>query len=227
MRRNRSSKYQVAAKILRLRYRDFDHHNKRNPLHELIFIVCSVKTQEVSYRRAYCALMDRFPTIASLQRASVQAIARLLSPAGLGLIKARQLRAVFDAIMLRFGRLSLASLKHMTDDQCEAFLTSLPGVGLKVARCIMLYSLERQVFPVDTHCWRIARRLGWVRATQKDKTRCVDADMSRLQAHIPPPLRFSLHVNFVSLGREFCLPANPRCDDGCPLSSICHRRLRA
>lgn len=219
--------FELVAWRLSRRFRDFAHYNKRNPLHELIFIVCSVQTQESSYRRTYRTLLDAFPTAASLQKASVRAMAKLLAPGGLGMIKARQLRAVFDAIVLRFGRLTLAPLKHMTDGQCEAFLTSLPGVGLKVARCIMLYSLERQVFPVDTHCWRIARRLGWVRATQKDKTRCVDADMSRLQARIPPPLRFSLHVNFVSLGREFCLPANPRCDDGCPLSSICHRRLRA
>ena len=224
--RDRSVTFRI-ARILRGRYRDFAHHNKRNPLRELIFIVCSVQTQEASYRRTYRAMMAAFATATSLQTASVRMIERLLAPGGLGAIKARQLRAVFDAIASRFGSLTLAPLKRMADNECESFLTSLPGIGLKVARCIMLYSLGRQVFPVDTHCWRIARRLGWVRATQEDRSRCAGADMDRLQAKIPPALRFSLHVNFVSLGREFCLPLSPRCESGCPLRRCCPRKLGA
>lgn len=214
------------TKLLRARYGDFAHHNKSNPLHELIFIICSVQTQEASYRRTYRALMTGLPSSASLQKATVRTMARLLASGGLGSIKARQLRAVFEVIVGRFGRLTLAPLKRMEDVECETFLTSLPGVGLKVARCIMLYALGRKVFPVDTHCWRIARRLGWIRATQKDKSRCVVADMDRLQARIPEAYRFSLHVNMVSLGREFCL-ADPRCDSGCPLRSLCPKRLGA
>ncbi|MEZ5304792.1 MAG: endonuclease III domain-containing protein [Verrucomicrobiales bacterium] len=109
--------------------------------------------------------------------------------------------------MRRFGKLSLADLRRLPDGEVEAFLTSLKGVGKKVARCVMMYSLDRQVFPVDTHCWRIARRLGWVRPTQKDG-HCSERDMDRLQERIPPARRYSLHVNMVSLGRGFCLTSN-------------------
>jgi endonuclease III len=107
----------------------------------------------------------------------------------------------------------------MSDEEAEAFLLSLPGVGKKVARCVLMYSLGRQVFPVDTHCWRIAQRLGWVRPTQKDK-HCAPRDMDRLQSKIPPELRHSLHVNMISLGREICAPTSPRCDE-CPISAWC------
>ena len=119
-------------------------------------------------------------------------------------------RKTCDAIIERFGRLTLAPLQGLDDAAGEAFLTSLPGVGKKVARCVMMYSLGREVFPVDTHCWRIARRFGWVRPTQKDG-HCAPRDMDRLQNKIPPALRFSLHVNMVSLGREHCKAGAPLC----------------
>ena len=130
-----------------------------------------------------------------------------------------ELLELFDIIVAKFGEPTLKPLRKMSDKDAEAFLLSLPGVGKKVARCVLMYSLGRQVFPVDTHCWRIARRLGWVRPTQKDK-HCAPRDMDRLQSKIPPELRYSLHVNMISLGREFCSQAAPRCDE-CPISAWC------
>ena len=47
---------------------------------------------------------------------------------------------------------SLAALKHMSNNQAEEYLTSLPGVGIKTARCVLLYSLNREVFPADVNC---------------------------------------------------------------------------
>lgn len=211
----------VVCEILRRRYRDWDHHNRHNPLDELLFILCSTRTQEDGYRGTYSALRREFPTFGALAEAPARYIAKPLEPGGLQRQKSRAIRAICDRIVARFGRLSLSPLREMGDDECEAFLTSLPLVGRKVARCVMMYSLGRKVFPVDTHCWRIARRLGWVRPTQKDG-HCAERDMDRLQDRIPPEMRFSLHVNFVSLGREFCTGQGPRCD-GCPLGQVCPR----
>lgn len=207
--------------ILRERYRDWDHHNRCNPLDELLFILCSTRTQEDGYRGTYAALKQEFPTFEALAEAPARYIARPLAPGGLQRQKSRAIREICNRIMAHFGRLSLAPLRDMSDGECEAFLTSLPLVGKKVARCVMMYSLGRAVFPVDTHCWRIARRLGWVRSTQRDG-HCSDRDMDRLQTKIPAELRFSLHVNFLSLGREFCGGQSPRCSE-CPLGGVCPR----
>ncbi len=46
--------------------------------------------------------------------------------------------------------------------------------------------------------------------------------MDRLQAMLPPHLRLSLHVNMLSLGREFCRAANPRCGK-CSVRAFCRR----
>lgn len=211
----------TVCEILRRKYRDWDHHNRHNPLDELLFILCSTRTQEDGYRGTYLALKRAFPTFGALADAPAKYIARPLESGGLQRQKSRAIHEICDRIRARFGRLTLSPLRDMPDAECEAYLTSLPLVGKKVARCVMMYSLGREVFPVDTHCWRIARRLGWIRPTQKDG-HCAERDMDRLQDRIPGKMRYSLHVNFVSLGREFCSGQVPNCA-GCPLGDICPR----
>lgn len=207
------------AAVLKKRYSDFNHYNLKNPLDELLFIICSTKTGEAGYRNTFRALKETFPTHLQIAEAPAEYIARPIVSGGLSNQKAKAIRDLLNVIMAKFGEPTLNPLRKMSDEEAEAFLLSLPGVGKKVARCVMMYSLGRQVFPVDTHCWRIARRLGWVRPTQKDK-HCAPRDMDRLQAKIPPELRYSLHVNMISLGREICTPTIPRCDE-CPITVFC------
>jgi len=213
-----STVWKVAA-ALKNRYRDFNHYNLKDPLDELLFIICSTKTGEASYRSTFRSLKKTFPTHLHIAQAPAEYIARPIASGGLSNQKAKAIRDLLDIIVAKFGEPTLKPLREMDDAAVETFLLSLPGVGKKVARCVLMYSLGRQVFPVDTHCWRIARRLGWVRPTQKDK-HCAPRDMDRLRSKIPPDLRYSLHVNMVSLGREICLSSAPRCDV-CPISVWC------
>lgn len=221
MRAKSPSNIDAVAQALTERYSDFDHHNLSDPLDELLFIICSQKTTQSGYRETYSALRTAFPTNELLSAASRPAIASVITRGGLSQRKSKAIRALLDEIIDQFGAPSLDRLQEMDDNEAEQFLISLPGVGRKIARCVMLYSLKRQVFPVDTHCWRVSRRLGWVRRTRFDG-RCSPRDMDRLQNKIPDELRFSLHVNMVSLGREFCRPRNPRCPV-CPIADFCKR----
>jgi len=213
-----SNVVRVAA-ALKNRYHDFNHYNRKEPLDELLFIICSTKTGEASYRNTFRALKETFPTHLHIAQAPAEYIARPIASGGLSNQKAKAIRELLDIIVAKFGEPTLKALRGMDDAAAEAFLLSLPGVGKKVARCVLMYALGRQVFPVDTHCWRIARRLGWVRPTQRDK-HCAPRDMDRLQSKIPPELRYSLHVNLVSLGREICTSTAPGCGE-CPLSACC------
>jgi endonuclease III len=207
----------VAA--LQNRFGDWDHYNRRNPLHELLFIICSIQTNELLYRDTFALLRKRFPSMAALHAASEQDIAKALLRGGLSNQRARKIKILLGQINKRFGKVSLSELKRMTDVERERELTSLLGVGNKTARCVMLYSFGSRVFPVDSNCWRICRRLGWVRATRPDKS-CSPADMDRLQNKIPADHRYSLHVNMVSLGRTICTSANAKCDI-CPIRQFC------
>lgn len=207
------------ARELRKRYKDFGHYNRKNPLDELLLILCSVKRGEKVYLRAFKSLKQTFPTFEKLNQASVKELTKQIEWGGLQNQKARSLKKITTAITGKFGKLSLAPLRKMTEGECEEFLCSLPGVGKKVARCVMLYSLGMKVFPVDTHCWRISKRLGWIKANSRHKF-CTSTDMDILQNMVPPRLRLSLHVNMVSLGRDLCLARSPKCHQ-CPITQYC------
>lgn len=211
----------IVARELRNVFHDFAHHNLEDPLDELLFIVLSTKTSEPSYLKSFRELKKAFPTKESLVGAPAEKIADFIARGGLSKTKSKAIETLVKEVVSRFSSPTLEPLRRMTDDEAESFLTSLSGVGTKTARCVMMYSLGRKVFPVDTHCWRISLRLGWVRKSQKDG-HCSTRDMDRLQSRIPPELRFSLHVNFVSLGRKVCTARKPKCGK-CPIETWCKK----
>ena len=210
---------EAVAEALRRRYADYSHGNKRNPLSELLFILCSIQTDEQAYTDTYRRLKRAFPTSESLLGADRRSIASVMRDGGLYRQKADAIWYIVRQLDRDFGAPSLAALKQMSSDDAEKYLLSLHGVGVKTARCVMMYSLGHEVFPVDTHCWRISRRLGWVRPTRPDRS-CSAKDMNRLQAKIPREYRYSLHVNMVSLGRDVCQASHAKCER-CVVSSYC------
>ncbi len=207
------------TKTLRKEYKDFTHYNKKNPLDELFFIICSVKRSEKVYLRAFKSLKHNYPSYEKLATSSVKEISKVVDWGGLQNQKATAVKAIAETLIQKFGKPTLEPLKKMSNEACEQFLCSLPSVGKKVARCVLLYSLNREVFPVDSHCWRIARRLGWLKNERKS---CSVSDMNLLQEIIPPALRCSLHVNMVSHGRTICSARSPQCKL-CKINRYCQK----
>lgn len=190
--------------------------NKRNPLDELIFIQLSVRTRETAYLGTYPALRKLVGRAwARLLVLPDAEVLRVLEPGGMARVKLDRLRGQLARIRARFGRVTLAPLRTMEDGEIEAFLRSLPGVGPKVSRCVMLYSLDRDVFPVDSNCHRVLDRLGFLPAGVH-----VKAGHDFLQALVPDGIRRSLHVNLIYHGRDRCIPGPPRCET-CPLLDLC------
>jgi endonuclease III len=64
-------------------YKDFAHHNKKNPLDELFFILCSVKRSEKVYLSAFKSLKRNFPRYELLATATVKKVSRAVSWGGL------------------------------------------------------------------------------------------------------------------------------------------------
>ena len=73
--------------------------------------------------------------------------------------KAPRIKKILEAISERTGEPDLSELEGMSDEEAQAYLVALPGVGPKTAACVLLFALERPVMPVDTHVHRV-RRLG-------------------------------------------------------------------
>lgn len=190
--------------------------NKKNPFSELVFILLSSKTPPERYQSAYLRLKRHYPKSDDLAMANWDALAELIKDTGLQNRKAKALVKISQRIKRERGEVSLAFLKHWSDDDAENYLCSLPEISKKSARCILMYSLDRQVFPVDNHCFRICQRLGWVGENASLSDRVSDL----LQDGVPLELRKDLHVCMVLLGRDFCTPTNPDCAH-CPILSFC------
>jgi endonuclease-3 len=195
---------------------DNPHGNHNDPLDELVFIILSAQTESYLYRRTFQDLKNAYTPWNRLLDASDGEVASIIRRGGLARKKTTQLKAAFRQILADRGRLSLSFLGRFSDEDAYNYLISLSGVGVKTAKCVMMYALRRPAFPVDTHVWRIARRLGIAPPTPKPS----DAQERELESRIPKALRFDLHVNFVSLGKETCHTYFPKCDS-CALSDLC------
>jgi len=200
---------------LRATYGQPRHHNPSDPLDDLIFLVLSRMTQEVKYLRTYEALRREMPTWGAVMDAPGGDLEELLRDAGLAPTKSRQIQTILKEIETREGALDLNGLRGLSDNEVEDYLASLPGVARKTARCVMLYALDRQACPVDTHVWRVMRRLG----IAPDKPWSGSA-ARRLEEVIPKNLRSSLHVTLIAHGRTICRARRPICRE-CVLATLC------
>jgi endonuclease III len=190
------------------------HGNKRNPLNELFYIILSTRTRGDTFAGMYLRVKRAFPSWSAIRPKDRAKLERILIPGGLGKLKARQMIGILETLRATFGRPTVASLKKMSDDEAEAFLTALPGVGRKVAKCVLMYALDREVLPVDVHVHRIAGRIGLL--TKKRP----DTSQDLIENEIPKALRYGFHVNAVAHGRRVCLPQRPRCETCC-IARLC------
>lgn len=183
----------------------------------LIGTVLSQHTSDVNSERAYAQLVNRFPTWEAVRDAPVEAVAEAIRPGGLAGLKAERIQRILRILTERLdGRaLTLDTLKDMPLDDALNYLESLPGVGPKTAACVLLFSLGQPAFPVDTHVWRVTKRLGLIGPKVT-----ADAAHAALTDLIPPDQRHTMHVDLIRHGRQICHAQRPECEH-CPLRAEC------
>src|SRR5262249_43479370 len=163
-----------------------------HPISELAFIILSARTRGRHHEAIYRKLRRRFRTWEAVRDAPVAEIEDVIRDAGLSRIKARQIKALLQQISKDFGTLSPRPLGRLETGALERYLSELPGVGIKTARCVMMYALDRDVFPVDTHCMRLFQNLGLIEGRMR-----FEYAQDPLQSMVPPEVRKTLHVNAV------------------------------
>jgi endonuclease-3 len=198
-----------------------------DPLDEFVLTVLSQSTTDANRDRAWETLLEHFPNpnkqaevqvaweeVRQLGREKLENFIRV---AGLAGQKAGTIHAALDRLAAEVGELTLDHLNSMDDKEAIDYLTSFKGVGVKTASCVLCFSLHRPVLPVDTHVFRIARRLGWIplKATA-DKAHALLAD------RVDPADRFLMHMLLITHGRNVCLARSPKCAE-CPLAETCPR----
>lgn len=207
-----------ANRRLKKRYGTPRLGNKRHPVSELVFIILSARTRGRHHERIYRNLRQRFPSWEEVRDAPLREIEPVIRDAGLSRIKARQIKTLLRRLTNDFGSLSPTRMRAMDTETLENYLVALPGVGLKTARCVMMYAFDRAVFPVDTHCMRLFVNVGLIDGRMR-----FEYAQDLLQNAVPAGIRKTLHVNTVAHGRDVCVPRLERCGY-CVISDLCRNR---
>lgn len=182
---------------------------------EVIAAVLSQHTSDHNSERAFVQLKATFPDWEQVLKAPEGAVADAIRCGGIAGQKARRIQQILAAIREREGRIDLGRLRDLDDAAVEDYLTSLPGIGPKTAACVLVFSMGRAAFPVDTHVHRVAARLGWI-----------PPDVTAEKAHrilgqtVPAGIRYDLHMALITHGRTVCKARQPRCG-ACVLRDQC------
>ena len=182
------------------------------PLDELVLTILSQHTSDRNAERAFRSLRERFPSWNAVRDARVQEIAEAIRSGGLADTKAPRIQSIVRAAL---DDHALDDLGQLPLVDAEARLQTLPGVGPKTAACVLLFALGRPALPVDTHVYRVVRRLGLV------DERTSPAEVQReLQLRLPPDQVYAFHINLIRHGRTICTARKPCCG-ACPLNDLC------
>ena len=158
-------------------------------------------------------LFTRFPTYESMAEGDLCEIERIVKPCGLYRMKADSIREASRMLRDEFG--------GVLPDTMEELLR-LPGVGRKIANLLLGDVYHKAAIVADTHCIRIAGRLGAYPESQKDPYKVEMA----LRAIIPPEEGSDFCHRIVFFGREVCTARAPKCD-ACPLADLCLHHEKA
>jgi endonuclease-3 len=188
---------------------------KSDALAMLINIILSQATSDTNSRRTFENLKIRFKSWKNLVTASETEIADAIRLGGLANQKAKVIKDLLRQIQETRGTLSLKFVEKMPDEEARNFLQNFRGIGPKTAACTLLFACHKEVFPLDTHIFRVLKRMGVL------PPRITDVKAHKLLDELVPKGKFySLHVNLIRLGRKVCRPREPLCER-CPLLEYC------
>lgn len=176
-----------------------------SPFQLLVAVILSAQCTDKRVNLTTPALFAAYPDPQTLAAAEFDDVLALIRSISYPNSKARHLIGMAQKLLSDFG----GQVPSGIDE-----LMSLPGVGRKTANVVASVTWGEPVIAVDTHVFRVARRLGLSRGTTP---RAVELDLER---HIPEELRPIAHHWLILHGRYICTAQKPKCA-GCPLAHWC------
>ncbi len=215
------SKLPRVARLLRQAYGPrIPRRRWDNPLDILIHTLLSQSTTDLNSDRAYANLRRRFPSWEEAHRAGLRELMTTIRSGGLAHIKAVRIKAFLEEIWGEQGHFDLSFLRDFSDEEVGAYLGRFKGIGSKTIARVLLFGLGRAAFPVDTHVFRVSRRLGLLNGRPSP-----ESAQEYLEPRIPAGDRYALHLHLVEHGRRVCKAQRPLCAE-CVLSRLCDSARR-
>lgn len=178
-----------------------------NAFQLLVAAILSAQTTDDQVNKVTPGLFRRYPTAVELATARLEDVAARIKSLGLFRMKSSHLVAASRILVEKHGG-------RVPDSFAE--LVSLPGVGRKVANVVLSNIFGHDVIAVDTHVFRVANRLGLVRAANAREAE------EQLMAVLPPGSRGLAHHLLIYHGREVCRARQPRCHE-CQVRNYCEK----
>lgn len=185
-----------------------------DPVDLLIATILSQNTNDRNSYTAFRNLRENFTNWDELEKLSVTKIEKYIKIAGLGKHKSKAIKGFLKQIKNQKGKISLDHLNDKNNFEIIEELTKYNGIGVKTAACVLLFAMDRNICPVDTHVHRTTNRIGLVHTKSPDKTFLI------LNQNFPERIAHQFHTNLIRLGREICKPSKPLCYI-CPLKNMC------
>ena len=176
-----------------------------SPFQLLVAVILSAQCTDKRVNLTTPALFSAYPTPEALAGAEFDDVLALIRSISYPNSKARHLIGMAQKLLSDFGGQVPSGIGE---------LMSLPGVGRKTANVVASVTWGEPVIAVDTHVFRVARRLGLSRGTTP---RAVELD---LEKHIPEEIRPIAHHWLILHGRYVCTALKPNCVS-CPLTQWC------
>jgi endonuclease III len=175
----------------------------------VVAVALSAQCTDKKVNETAPALFERYPDFKSLANAKLADVEKLIRPINYYKTKARNLLAMAERVCSDFsGRLPRSHNE----------LVTLPGVGQKTANVVVCELGIEEAFPVDTHVFRVSRRLGLSKAQTREK---LEVELRELfdKRHWQP-----LHHQLIFHGRRVCKAKKPMCTE-CGLNRICPKLI--
>lgn len=180
---------------------------KYDPFRVLISTILSARAKDEVTEVVAERLFEKYPSVDALARAKQKNVIDIVRKIGFFNAKSRNVIAASQMLLDRFGGRVPQSLEE---------LVQLPGVGRKVANCVLVYAFKQDAIPVDIHVHRISNRLGWVKTRSPEQT---EQELMRL---VPKKHWQVINDTFVSHGKTVCVPVSPFCSK-CSVFKYCMR----
>jgi endonuclease-3 len=180
----------------------------------LVATILSQNTSDINSARAYRQLRLSYSSWEDVATADPDELADVIRSGGLAAQKSRTIIATLQTLHEHYGSFEPIHLDSASDDDLLRELTSMRGIGLKTAACVLMFSLGRDVCAVDTHLHRVLNRLGIVSTTNAEKT------FHDLRPLVPRGRAREFHVSLIRFGRAICKAQRPHCFE-CPLYDLC------
>jgi endonuclease-3 len=181
----------------------------RSPWELLVATILSAQCTDVRVNMVTPELFRRFPTPAAMAKATLPQLEALIRTTGFFHNKAKSIQGAARKVVAEFGG---------QVPQTLAELITIPGAARKTANVVLgvAYGKAEGVV-VDTHVFRIARRLGMAKGETPPK---VEQELMRI---LPESRWIGFSHQLIHHGRQVCDARKPKCDR-CNLEQICNAK---